>query len=344
LSPTRGFFVAASFSTKETAHAAHRSHYHPAAARGPGPAGRGLRAARRPGDGHARAAHACADPDRAGRHQRHRRAWPFGHAGGPRSRIVSLAPSNTEALFTLGVGDRLIGRDEFSDYPPEALEVTSIGSLYPSVNTEAVVALEPDLVLAAGITNPEDVERLAELGLTVYSTRINSSLDDIYTDLLDIGALTGRAAEAEALVDSLKARVAAVTSATSAVAEKPVVFYEIDATEPSKPWTSGPNSFIGQLIGMAGGVNAGDIASDQYAQLSLEQLVAQDPDVIILGSSTYGGQTPALVAARTGWETISAVQNGAVYTFDDNLVSRPGPRVVDGLEQLARLIHPELFE
>jgi len=262
----------------------------------------------------------------------------------PASRIVSLAPSNTEALFTLGVGDRLIGRDEFSDYPPEALEVTSIGSLYPSVNTEAVVALEPDLVLAAGITNPEDVERLAELGLTVYSTRINSSLDDIYTDLLDIGALTGRAAEAEALVDSLKARVAAVTSATSAVAEKPVVFYEIDATEPSKPWTSGPNSFIGQLIGMAGGVNAGDIASDQYAQLSLEQLVAQDPDVIILGSSTYGGQTPELVAARTGWETISAVQNGAVYTFDDNLVSRPGPRVVDGLEQLARLIHPELFE
>jgi len=95
---------------------------------------------------------------------------------------------------------------------------------------------------------------------------------------------------------------------------------------------------------MAGGVNAGDIASDQYAQLSLEQLVAQDPDVIILGSSTYGGQTPELVAARTGWETISAVQNGAVYTFDDNLVSRPGPRVVDGLEQLARLIHPELFE
>jgi iron complex transport system substrate-binding protein len=262
----------------------------------------------------------------------------------PATRIVSLAPSNTEALFTLGVGGRLIGRDEFSDYPPEALEVTSIGSLYPSVNAEAVVALEPDLVLAAGITNPEDVERLAELGLTVYSTRINTGLDDIYTDLLDIGLLTGRAAEAEALVANLKARVEAVTGATSAVAEKPVVFYEIDATEPSKPWTSGPNSFIGQLIGMAGGVNAGDIASDQYAQLSLEQLVAQDPDVIILGSATYGGQTPELVAARTGWETIGAVEQGAVYTFDDNLVSRPGPRVVDGLEQLARLIHPELFE
>ena len=262
----------------------------------------------------------------------------------PATRIVSLAPSNTEMLFALGAGDRLIGRDEFSDYPAEALAVPSIGSLYPSVNTEAVVALEPDLVLAAGITNPADVERLAELGLTVYATRVNTGLDQIYTDLLDVGTLTGRAAEAQALVDSLKARVEAVTTKTSAAAEKPVVFYEIDATEPAKPWTAGPNSFIAQLIGMAGGTNAGDIAADQYAQLSLEQLVAQDPAIIILGSATYGGQTPELVAQRTGWENITAVENGAVYTFDDNLVSRPGPRVVDGLEQLAALIHPELFE
>jgi iron complex transport system substrate-binding protein len=247
-------------------------------------------------------------------------------------------------VFALGAGDRLIGRDDFSDYPPEAAEVPSIGSLYPTVNAEAVVALEPDLVLAAGITNPEDVQRLEDLGLTVYASRVNTGLEDIYADIADVGRLIGRTAEAEALVADMRARVEAVTAKTSALTEKPVVFYEIDATEPSKPWTPGPNSFIGQLVGMAGGTNAGDIAADQYAQLSLEQLVAQDPDVIILGSATYGGQTPELVAQRTGWETISAVQNGAVYTFDDNLVSRPGPRVVDGLEELARLIHPDLFE
>ncbi len=262
----------------------------------------------------------------------------------PATRIVSLAPSNTEALFVLGVGDRLIGRDDFSDYPPEALDVPSIGSLYPAVNAEAIVALEPDLVLAAGITSPADVTRLADLGLTVYSARVNTGLDDIFTDLLDLGVLTGRAPEAEALVAGLKGRVEAVTSKTAGLTERPVVFYEIDATEPSKPWTSGPGSFMAQLIGMAGGANAGDIAADQYAQLSLEQLVAQDPAIIILGSATYGGQTPELVAARTGWETLAAVENGAVYTFDDNLVSRPGPRVVDGLELLAALIHPELFE
>src|SRR5688572_32753585 len=106
----------------------------------------------------------------------------------------------------------------------------------------------------------------------------------------------------------MRSRVDAVTDKTSTLTEKPVVFYEIDATEPSKPWTPGPNSFIGQLVNMAGGTNAGDIATDQYAQLSLEQLVAQDPAVIILGSATYGGQTPELVAARAGWEGLSAVQ------------------------------------
>lgn len=262
----------------------------------------------------------------------------------PAIRIISLAPSNTEALFALGAGDRLVGRDAYSDFPAEALDIASIGDPYASVDTEAIVALAPDLVLAGGITSPETVEQLEGLGLTVYSTRINTSLEDIYTDLLDIGTLTGRSTEAEALVADLRARVEAVTAKTGTVTEKPIVFYELDATEPSKPWTPGPNTFMSQLIGLAGGVNAGDIAADQYAQLSVEQLVAQDPAIIVLGSATYGGQTPELVAARAGWETIAAVENGAVYTFDDNLVSRPGPRVVDGLERLAALIHPELFE
>ncbi len=262
----------------------------------------------------------------------------------PATRIVSLAPSNTEALFALGVGDHLVGRDTYSDYPPEALDIENIGDPYASVNTEGIVTLEPDLVLAGGITSPDTVQQLADLGLTVYSTRVNTGLDDIYTDLLDIGTLTGRATEAQALVDDLKSRVEAVTAKTSTVTERPVVFYELDATEPSKPWTPGPNTFMSQLIALAGGVNAGDIAADQYAQLSLEQLVTQDPAIIVLGSATYGGQTPELVAQRAGWESIAAVENGAVYTFDDNLVSRPGPRVVEGLEALARLIHPDLFE
>jgi iron complex transport system substrate-binding protein len=262
----------------------------------------------------------------------------------PAQRIVSLAPSNTEILFAIGAGDRLVARDDYSDYPAEAKNVPSIGSLYPNVNAEAVVALKPDLVLAAGITSPDDVKALAALGLTVYATKTAADLNDIFHDIQAVGQLTGRAAQAEKLVTALQARVKAVTDKLSSATQKPVVFYEIDATEPSKPWTPGPGSFIDQLITLAGGTNAGSAGSSDYFQISLEQLVTQNPDLIVLGSATFGGQTPELVAQRAGWQTIKAVKNGAVYTFDDNLVSRPGPRVVDGLEALAKLIHPELIK
>jgi iron complex transport system substrate-binding protein len=117
----------------------------------------------------------------------------------------------------------------------------------------------------------------------------------------------------------------------------------VDATEPEKPWTAGNGTFIDELITMAGGQNAGAV-SDDYFQISLEELVTQDPDIIVLGTFTFGGQTPELVAQRPSWDQLKAVKNDAVYTFDDNLVSRPGPRIVDGLETLAKLIHPELFK
>jgi cobalamin transport system substrate-binding protein len=259
-------------------------------------------------------------------------------------RIVSLAPSNTEILFALGAGNRLVGRDDFSDYPAEALKVPSIGSLYPNVNPEVIVALKPDLVLAAGITNPDDVKALADLGLTVYATHNAASLDDVYHDILAVGQLVGRSAEAETLVADMKARVAAVTAKTATLTDKPKVFYELDATDPSKPYTSGAGTFIDQLLTLAGGDNIGRVGQGQYFQISLEELIAQDPAIVILGSFTYGGQTPAMVKARVGWDKIAAVKNNAVYTFDDNLVSRPGPRVVEGLETLAKLIHPELFK
>ncbi len=262
----------------------------------------------------------------------------------PPKRIVSLAASNTEIIFAIGAGDRLVGRDEFSDYPVEALDVESIGSLYPNVNTEVLVALQPDLVLAAGITNPDDVTALLELGLTVYATSFASTLDDIYADVLAVGELTGETTAAQAVVHDMQARVRAVEKFTATVSARPTVFYEIDATDPSKPWTSGPGSFIDLLITTAGGVNIGAISGEAYWQISLEELVQQDPQIIVLGSSKYGRQTPGVVAKRAGWGHIAAVIAGDVHTFDDDLVSRPGPRLVQGLEALASIFHPELTE
>ena len=256
-------------------------------------------------------------------------------------RIVSLAPSNTEILFEVGAGSQVVGRDEFSDYPAEAKAVESIGGSFGEYNVEAILALEPDLVLAAEINTPELIKQLEDLGLTVYYLRNPTTLEEMYTNLETVASLTGH--DVTELVDSLKARVAAVDEKIAPLSSRIPVFYEVDATDPAKPWTYGPGTFGSLLIERAGGYNIGDIASDPYPQISIEQIVAANPSVIILGDSMWG-TTPESVKGRPGWETIPAVVSGSIYPFDDNLVSRPGPRLVDGLEQLAKLLRPELFK
>ncbi len=135
-----------------------------------------------------------------------------------------------------------------------------------------------------------------------------------------------------------------VESAISVASELPLVFYELDVTDPNAPWTSGPGTFIDTMIRTAGGENLGSTLQGFWIQVSLEELIRLDPEVIILGDYTLGGVTPEMVAQRAGWEGLKAVIEGQVYTFDDNLVSRPGPRLLDGLEAMARLLHPELFK
>jgi iron complex transport system substrate-binding protein len=262
---------------------------------------------------------------------------------GPAQRIVSLAPSNTEILFAVGAGDQVVGRDEFADFPEEAKTVESVGGSMGQYSTEAILALEPDLVLAAEINPPELVKQLEDLGLTVYYLKNPLTLEEMYGNLEIVGQLTGN--DVSELVDSLKARVAAVDEKIATVTERPVVFYEIDASDASKPFTYGPGTFGDLLITRAGGTNLAIEAgiTDTYPQVSLEQIVATDPDLIVLGDSMWG-ITPEAVKARAGWENITAVQEDRIFPFDDNLVSRPGPRLVDGLEQLAKLLHPELFE
>lgn len=263
----------------------------------------------------------------------------------PASRIVSLAPSNTEILFAIGAGGKIIGRDSYSDYPPEALQITDLGSGYPSFDGEAILALEPDLVLASALMPPEQIQAMQDQGLTVFQVPNPQTLDDLYANLELAARLTGSEAEAAALNASLRQRVEAVQAKLKDVSERPLVFYELDASQDANaPWTSGPGTFQDMLISMAGGRNIGAGLQGGWAQISLEELLNQDPDMILLGDYLYGGVTPEQVAARPGWETLTAVKENRVYTFDDNLVSRPGPRLVDGLEALAKLLHPELFE
>ncbi len=261
----------------------------------------------------------------------------------PAQRIVSLAPSNTEILFAIGAGEQVIGRDEFSDYPTQVTNLASVGGGFGDYNLEAIVDLEPDLVLAAEINTPEQVKSLEDLGLTVYFLPNPTTLDKMYENLLTVAELTAHLPEAEDLVDDLSSRVSKIEGLIETAEDRPKTFYELDATDPSAPWTAGSGTFIDTLITMAGGENIASDLEGQYLQISIEELLVRNPQVILLGDAAYG-ITPESLAERTGWNNISAVIDGKIFSFDDNLVSRPGPRLVDGLEQLARLLHPELFE
>src|SRR5829696_2385749 len=261
---------------------------------------------------------------------------------GPAQRVVSMAPSNTEILFAMGAGNQVVGRDALSDFPEAAKNVADVGSTFDALNTELIVSLKPDLVLAAEINTPEQVKQLEDLGLTVYYLKNPLTLEEMYGNLEIVAQLTGHREEAAALIESLKARVAAVDEKIAPISSHPNVFYELDGTDPAKPYTAGKGTFITQLIDRAGGYN---IAADLegYPQMSLEQVVAADPSFIILGDARYG-VTPESIAQRPGWENLSAVKNGQVVEFNDDLVSRPGPRLVDALEELAKLLRPELFQ
>ena len=262
----------------------------------------------------------------------------------PAMRIVSLAPSNTEILFAIGAGNQVMGRDMFSDYPAEAKNVTDIGGGFGELNTETIVSLKPDLVLAAALTPLEQIKALQKLGLTVFVLGNPTDLDGMYENLRTVANLTGHQSEAKKLIDGLKVRVAVVKEKMAAVKERPLVFYELDSTDPNNPWTAGPGTFIDTLLSMASARNVGSTLSSAWVQISVEKLLTEDPEYILLGDATLGGVTPDQVAARAGWKTLSAVKNNKVLPLDDNLVSRPGPRLVDGLEALAILLHPELFK
>ena len=226
--------------------------------------------------------------------------------------------------------------------PAEAKNLPSVGGSFSKFNNETIVNLKPDLVLAAEINTPEQVQALQDLGLTVYYLSNPKDMDGLYANLKTVAQMTGHEKEADTLVDSLKGRVKAVTDKTANVTDKPTVFYELDSTTQNAPYTAGPGTFIDMLISMAGGKNIADPKGPAWAQLSLEQIVVLDPKFILLGDSAYG-VTPESVGQRAGWGGLDAVKNSRVYPFDDNLVSRPGPRLVDGLEALVKLLHPELF-
>ena len=257
-------------------------------------------------------------------------------------RIVSLAPSNTEIVCALDACDLIVGVTDSDDYPPEVADVARVVTM-AQVDVEAVVAAEPDLVLAAGneLTPTPVIEQLTEVGLSVM-TLYPESLDEIYADIELVGRALDREDAARTLVEGMESRVEAIQTAVADL-ERPRTFYEVGVFE-GAIYTAGDGSFLASLIETAGGEPiTGDALS---TSIQLEDLVAADPELILLGDASYDPSISAeSVAARPGWETMTAVADGRVVPVaEDIVITRPGPRIVDGLEALARAIHPDAFE
>lgn len=250
-------------------------------------------------------------------------------------RIVSLTPAATETLFAIGAGDRVVAKvEDITPFPPEA-EGLPVVATYQGVNVEQIVSLKADLVIAGGLsfTPPASVAQLRNLGIPVivlYAESVDEALAGIDT----VGVATGQAVEASTLTAAMRAefdRLAALTKSLS----RPLTFYEIDAT--SDIYTVPAGSLYDELLRLAG---ADPITTDASYQISLEKLITANPAVILLGDGGY--TTPADVTARPNWSGIKAVINGKIFPVNDTLITRPGPRLVDGLRALIAALHPEV--
>lgn len=251
-------------------------------------------------------------------------------------RILSYSPAATEVLYAVGAGDQVVAVDEFSNYPEEA--ITKQRLTYSDPSPEIALAEEPDLVIMA--TRQEgQVEQFRALDITVVLLAEPEDLQGVLDQIETIGTLTGHSEEAEALIADLQDRIDTVTTKVADIEEGPKVFYEITPDL----YTVSPDSFIGGVLTTLKARNIAEGATTAFPQLSAEVVIAEDPEVIILtdGSPTSGGQSPETVAARPGWSTITAVVEGRIHAVDPDVFSRPGPRIVDALEELAELLYPE---
>ena len=247
------------------------------------------------------------------------------------ARIVSLAPANTEIAFALGLGDRIVGVTTYDDYPAQVADIAKIGD-FATPNIEAIAAAKPDLILATTGVQADVLAKLEGLGATVVAID-PQTLDGLYTDITRIGSATGAVTKAAAVVDGMKRDVDVVVRAvegTSAV----TAFVEI-AQNPL--FTAGKGTLLDELIVLAGGKNV--VTQPGWVAYSAEQVIKADPQVYL---ATKGSMSdPAALSQRAGFGDLSAVRNGRVVILDDNLVSRPGPRIVEGLKQIAIALHPE---
>lgn len=254
----------------------------------------------------------------------------------PPTRIVSLAPSITEILFAIGLDEEIVGVTDFCNYPPAALTKQKVA--YSQPNLEALVALEPQLVLAPpSFLRADLLAKLEQLKIPTFVLE-SKTVEGIFGHIQLLGRMVGRAPEANALAAAMRKQVANVTSKVEG-RPRPTLLYVLN----SEPLiTVGPGSFIHHLIELAGGRNAAERANAPYPRLTMEEVLTQNPDILLFPVGEYEGIPQAEQDRWKRWETLRAVQEGKLFQVQSDLLNRPGPRVIDGLRHLVKLLHPDV--
>ncbi len=256
--------------------------------------------------------------------------------------IVSIQTSNTEIAFALGLGDKIIGVSDYCNYPAETENITKVGG--QDINVELVLSLLPDIALVTDYhykAHPTVLKQFEEVGIQTIVVGSATSFEDVYENIEMIGLATGTKDKALEIIADMKKRHEAIKEKAKAIADKKRVWVEV-SPEPDI-FTTGKNTFMHEMLESIQAIN---VAGDQvgWVKMNEEEIVKLNPDVIITTYGYYIENPKEQVLARKGWQAVPAVKNGEVYDVDSDTVTRPGPRLIEGVETLAKLIYPEIFE
>jgi len=258
------------------------------------------------------------------------------------TRVISVAPKNTELVYALGLGDRLVGVTTFCNYPPAAIELPKIGGVTSqTINQEQIVALRPDLILCSNLMHEDLMSTWEELEIPVLVMGAET-LAEMYEEMKMLAQLLSCPDVATTVISSLQDRVQSVTEAVKKIPadQRPKLFYQV-WDEPLMG--AGPSSFIGEILDLTGGINILNDVKDPYPYVSHEIVVSKNPDIIFAPTTHSQEVIPEKIAQQPGWEAIEASRNQQIYLLDGDQVSRRGPRMIDALETMVGLMYPDQF-
>ncbi|MFF2448149.1 ABC transporter substrate-binding protein [Neobacillus sp. NPDC058068] len=257
-------------------------------------------------------------------------------------KIVSLIPSNTEIAYSLGLGKEVVGVSDFDNYPEEVTKKEKIGA--QEINLEKIISLNPDIVLAhaSSAHNTEaGLQQLRDAGIPVLVVNDAQNIDQVYDSISMIGKAAGATNKADEIIKGMKDKLTEIKAKTKDIKEKKKVFVEVSPAPDI--YTPGNKTFMNEMIGL---INAENIANNQDGWIKIDQeaMIKQNPDVIITTYGYYVKNPVEQVLSRKGWETVNAVKNKQVIDVDSDRVTRSGPRIVEGVEDLAKAVYPEVFK